>query len=51
MERQRRIYSLEFKLKAIELSNQRGSSVVVARELNISPENIKRWKKNILEVI
>jgi transposase len=45
MERQRRIYSLEFKLKAIELSNQRGSSISVAKDLNISPDNIKRWKK------
>lgn len=45
MERQRRIYSLEFKLKAIELSNQRGSPTIVARELNISSDNIKRWKK------
>ncbi|WP_235270929.1 IS3 family transposase [Flavobacterium sp. 316] len=45
MERQRRIYSLEFKLKAVELSNERGSSTIVARELNISSDNIKRWKK------
>jgi transposase-like protein len=27
MERQRRIYSLEFKLKAVELSNKRGSLI------------------------
>lgn len=45
MERQRRIYSLEFKLKAVELSNQRGSLVSVANELNVSSDNIKRWKK------
>lgn len=45
MERQRRIYSLEFKLKAIELSNQRGSLISVANELNVSSDNIKRWKK------
>lgn len=45
MERQRRIYSLEFKLKAVELSNARGSLVSVANELNVSSDNIKRWKK------
>uniref|UniRef100_UPI0037BE6593 transposase n=1 Tax=Flavobacterium macrobrachii TaxID=591204 RepID=UPI0037BE6593 len=45
MERQRRIYSLEFKLKAVELSNQRGSLINVANELNVSSDNIKRWKK------
>lgn len=45
MERQRRIYSLEFKLKAVELSNERGSLVSVANELNVITDNIKRWKK------
>ena len=45
MERQRWIYSLEFKLKAVELSNQRGSLISVANELNVSSDNIKRWKK------
>lgn len=45
MERQRRVYSLEFKLKAVELSNERGSLVSVANELNVSTDNIKRWKK------
>lgn len=45
MERQRRIYSLEFKLKAVELSNERGSLVSVDNELNVSTDNIKRWKK------
>ena len=45
MERQRRIYSLDFKLKVVELSNQRSSLVSVAQELNISSDNIKRWKK------
>ena len=47
MERQRRIYSLEFKLKAVELSNQRGSLISVANELNVSSDNIKRWKKRV----
>ena len=45
MERKKRIYSLEFKLKAVELSNERGSLISVAQELNVSSDNIKRWKK------
>jgi transposase len=50
MERQRRIYSLDFKLKAVELSNERGSLVSVANELNVSTDNIKRWKKEFNKV-
>jgi transposase len=49
MERQRRIYSLEFKLKAVELSNKRGSLISVANELNVSSDNIKRWKKEFIQ--
>ena len=45
MERKNRTYSLEFKLKAVELSNERGSLISVANELNVSSDNIKRWKK------
>jgi transposase len=46
MERKpRTIYSNEFKLKAVELSNKRGSLLAVAQELNISRDNLKRWKK------
>ena len=41
----KRTYSLEFKLKAVELSNERGSLISVANELNVSSDNIKRWKK------
>jgi transposase len=46
---QKRSYSLEFKLKAVELSNQRGSLSEVAQELNISSDNLKRWKKEYKE--
>ena len=45
MERKNRTYSLEFKLKAVELSNERGSLISVANELNVSSDNIKLWKK------
>jgi transposase len=46
MERKpRTTYSNEFKLKAVELSNKRGSLLAVAQELNISRDNLKRWKR------
>lgn len=45
MKTQKRSYSLEFKLKAVELSNQRGSVVEVADELGISKETLKNWKR------
>lgn len=45
MENNRKKYSLEFKLKALELVNQRGSLIAVAEELNISHETLKNWKK------
>jgi transposase len=45
METKKRSYSLEFKIKAVELSNQRGSLTLVAQELNINKDNLKRWKK------
>ena len=45
MEKQRTHYSREFKIKAVELCNQRGSMVVVAQELNITRDTLKRWKK------
>lgn len=45
MERQRTHYSREFKIKAVELSNQRGNMAAVAQELNVTRDTIKRWKK------
>lgn len=39
-------YSKEFKIKAVELSNQRGSIVSVAAELNIGKETLRYWKKS-----
>lgn len=46
MERVRKSYSREFKLKAVELSNSSGSVLRVANELGISYETLKRWKKD-----
>lgn len=45
MEKANRTYSLEFKIKAVELSNQRGSIISVAEELNIPHDNLRRWRK------
>ena len=45
MENQKRNYSLDFKLKAVELSNQRGSLSEVAMELDISKETLRNWTR------
>jgi transposase len=44
MEKQKRSYSKEFKIKAVELSNQRGYVKAVAEELGISADILRRWK-------
>ena len=38
-------YSLEFKIKAVELSILKGSQTLVAKELDVCAKNISRWKK------
>ena len=45
MTREKKYYSKEFKIKAVELSIQRGSTLEVARELNVDSKYIDRWKK------
>jgi transposase len=45
MTRERKTYSREFRIKAVELSNERGSLLAVAQELNIKRDTLKRWKK------
>lgn len=45
MENQKKRYSLEFKLKAVELSKQRCSIIEVARELGINKETLRNWKR------
>ena len=47
MEKRNNKYSLEFKLKALELVNQRGNLLSVAQELNMSKETLKNWKKGL----
>lgn len=47
MKRSRKIYSKEFKLKAVELSNVRGNSLQIARELGIDAALIYRWRKEL----
>ena len=45
MKRIRKIYSKDFKLKAVELRNVRGNSQEIARELGIDAALIYRWRK------
>lgn len=47
MEKKRRKhYSREFKIKAVELSNQRGNLSEVAAELEVRDSTLRRWKKH-----
>jgi putative transposase len=47
MEKPRQKYTLEFKQKAVELSNTYNSTIRAAIELGNSPENIRRWKSKL----
>lgn len=47
MSTNRKVYSKEFKQKAVELSNVRGNVAEVARELGMNPEFIYRWRREI----
>jgi transposase len=47
MKQTRKVYSREFKLKAVELSNVRGNTQEVARDLNVKAELIYRWRKEL----
>ena len=47
MKKTRTIYSKDFKLKAVELSNVRGNAQAVARDLNIEASLIYRWRKEL----
>jgi transposase len=44
MRETRKNYSKEFKQKAVELSNVRGNVREIARELDVKPELIYRWR-------
>ncbi len=41
----KRYYTTEFKIKAVDLSNLKGSVNQVAKELDVSEKNIRRWKQ------
>lgn len=41
----RRSYTTEFKIKAVELSNLKGSINQVAKELDVPEKNTRAWKK------
>lgn len=49
MEQLKRSYSLDFKIKAVELSIHRKELQSVADELGIPSKNITRWKKEYKE--
>jgi len=45
MKRERKTYSAEFRIKAVELSNERGNLTAVAQELDVKQNTLRRWKK------
>ena len=47
MNEHRKTYSKEFKQKAVELSNARGNVQEISRELDIRPELIYRWRREL----
>lgn len=48
MSRERKTYDKKFKLMSVELSNKRSDLVVLAKELDISPALLYRWRKEYL---
>lgn len=51
MQKPKQSYTLEFKLKAIELATGHNKTIQAAQELGISAENIRRWKRKLDEGI
>lgn len=47
MKETRKIYSKEFKQKAVELSNVRGSVQEISQELDVRSELIYRWRREL----
>ena len=43
MRKERITYSKEFKIKAVELKNQKGNLSLVARELSVTDESLRKW--------
>jgi transposase len=48
MSRERKTYDMQFKLMSVELSNKRSDLAVLAKELDISPALLYRWRKEYL---
>jgi transposase len=45
MSRERKAYAKEFKLMSVELSNTRNDLTALAKELDITPSLLYRWRK------
>lgn len=44
---ERRTFTKEFKIQAIELAEQIGSNIQAAKRLGIAPDRIRVWKRTI----
>jgi transposase len=49
MSKVRKQYDREFKIMAVELSNSRDNMGLLAKELDIRPELLYRWRREISE--
>ena len=43
----RRAYTAEFKREAVRLADERGNKSAVARDLDIHPSMLRRWKEEL----
>lgn len=49
MSKPRKQYDREFKIMAVELSNSRDNMALLAKELDVRPELLYRWRREITE--
>ena len=47
MKKERRLFTRDFKLNAVELSYSRSNIVELANELNVRPELLYRWRSKL----
>ena len=47
MKKERRLFTRDFKLNAVELSYSRSNIVELANELNVRPELLYRWRSEL----
>ena len=49
MSKNRKQYDREFKIMAVELSKSRSNMVLLAKELDVRPELLYRWRRELID--